>query len=1011
MTSTEHRSNKSLHYNNCLWLLAALIGLFSIASQGGQPAGTVIIQPREGSWAETLAAKEVRRYIYLRTGQVLPIQATDQAPSDRSAIVIARKDRLVLQRYRAESRKHELQPESYLIKTLHGPQSTVPGGMSLLLVGGDDTGVLYGAYRLAEALGVRFYLHGDVIPDQQVKWQLPELDELSKPLFALRGIQPFHDFPEGPDWWDRDDYLAVIGQLPKLRMNFIGLHTYPEGRPNAEPTVWIGMTGNFDAKGAVQSSYPSSYQNTLRGNWGYQAEKTGGFVYGSAQLFERDNYGPEVMYGAMPQPSDDNQCNLVFNRTAAMLHDAFSFAHQLGVKTCVGTETPLVTPKQVQERIQTAGAKPGDPTIVQELYTGLFRRATRAYPLDYYWFWTPEDWTWSGTKDEAVKATMDDLFAAIAAHKEVQPAFALATCGWVLGPQQDRALFDKRLPKNIAVSCINREVGKTPVEPGFAEVHDRGKWAIPWLEDDPALTSPQLWVGRMRRDAADALRYGCNGLMGIHWRTRVLAPNIAALAQAAWNQKPWIESYKPEPPPPKEPQKPGPIGGMVAAFPNNPIAETDDPILYQTVRYGVAGYHLPASNGMCKVTLKFCEPHYGAAGKRVFDVKLQGQTVLTNLDIFARVGKNRALDFTFDNINVTNGWLRIDFLSRVEFPCIAAIDVEGTAFRTKINCGGPAYRDYAADAPSAEPAKQIYAEAKDFYDDWARHEFGDDAGRKAAAIFARVDCKLPVPSVWTDGPGGIQPDSRPWDQVRTNYAFVDEFLALRHLVKGAGSLERYQYWASTFEYLRNIAELNCAWGDYNRALDRTRSETDPGRQKALARELALPARITVVRLTRSLFSHLLATVSTTGEMGTVANWNQHNLPAVLLKPGEGLAKFLGRSLPAEAEPDSVYAGDLRVIVPTKRSSVAVNEPLNLKIIILSQKAPTDAALYWRPLGTGKFNKEAVYRSNRGVYTARIPGMKADFEYYVKVQAEGKEPVYFPPSAPKISQTVVVGEGY
>ena len=29
-------------------------------------------------------------------------------------------------------------------------------------------GTLYGAYRLAEHLGVRFYLHGDVVPDEQI---------------------------------------------------------------------------------------------------------------------------------------------------------------------------------------------------------------------------------------------------------------------------------------------------------------------------------------------------------------------------------------------------------------------------------------------------------------------------------------------------------------------------------------------------------------------------------------------------------------------------------------------------------------------------------------------------------------------------------------------------------------------------------------------------------------------------------------------------------------------------
>jgi hypothetical protein len=216
-----------------------------------------------------------------------------------------------------------------------------------------------------------------------------------------------------------------------------------------------------------------------------------------------------------------------------MLRDAFGFARQLGVKTCVGTETPLTIPKLVQERLKAAGKDPASATVRQELYAGIFTRITRAYPVDYYWFWTPEGWTWEGTKEEQVKATVADLEAAIAAAKQVQAPFRLATCGWVLGPPTDRALFDTVLPKDVAVSCINRQVGMEPVEPGFAKISGRGKWAIPWMEDDPALTQPQLWAGRMREDAVDARRYGCNGLLGIHWRTRILAPNVAALAQAA----------------------------------------------------------------------------------------------------------------------------------------------------------------------------------------------------------------------------------------------------------------------------------------------------------------------------------------------------------------------------------------------------------------------------------------------------------------------------------------------
>ena len=155
-----------------------------------------------------------------------------------------------------------LQPQQYLLKTI--PLSSSDRKPVLLVVGGDAIGTLYGAYRLAEHLGVRFYLHGDVVPDGKISLTLPLLDERGEALFKTRGIQPFHDFPEGPDWWNTDDYKAIIAQLPKLRMNFIGLHTYPEGGVGPEPTVWIGLKDDVNPDGTVRFSSQSSYENTLR---------------------------------------------------------------------------------------------------------------------------------------------------------------------------------------------------------------------------------------------------------------------------------------------------------------------------------------------------------------------------------------------------------------------------------------------------------------------------------------------------------------------------------------------------------------------------------------------------------------------------------------------------------------------------------------------------------------------------------------------------------------------------
>ncbi|MEA3368455.1 MAG: hypothetical protein U9R68_10125, partial [Planctomycetota bacterium] len=486
-----------------MWIV---LGGAGIARGADAPPPATIVISADASALEALAAREVRRYVYLRTGEVLPIVRPKALPESGNAIVVGAGppdvsealDEHVPQRVKQSLKKTVREPGAHALLTARPPGRTV-----VLIGGSSPIGTLYGAYRLAEHMGVRFYMHGDVVPDERTTVaalfkHLERLEEVNEPIFKTRGIQPFHDFPEGPDWWDADAYKAVIAQLPKMRMNFFGLHTYPEGGPNAEPTTWIGLPRDIGNGAAVKHSYPSSYQNTLRGNWGYKAKKTSQWTHGAANLFDRDAYGADVMRGLCPQPTKPEPCNELFGRVGEMLGEAFTFAHRLGVKTCVGTETPLKIPAKVQERLKALGKDPKDPKVMQELYEGIFRRITQAYPLDYYWFWTPEGWTWRGPKQEQVDATLADLGAALAAHKQVEAGFTLATCGWVLGPPEDRALFDEHLPKAMPMSCINRQVGKSPVEPGFADVRGRPKWAIPWLEDDPNLLAPQLWAGRMR---------------------------------------------------------------------------------------------------------------------------------------------------------------------------------------------------------------------------------------------------------------------------------------------------------------------------------------------------------------------------------------------------------------------------------------------------------------------------------------------------------------------------------
>jgi hypothetical protein len=991
--------------------------IFSSVSAAWTSAGTpqAVVAAPEASFAERLAAREIRRYYFLRTGRLLPLTTwKDDFPAG-ALIVVGTKARPWLNSLVGDPQMKKdvaaLKSEEYLVKTLAAKDRQV-----LLVVGGDPIGTLYGAYRLAEALGMRFYLHGDVAPDVRLPAALPEVDLTGKPLFDRRGIQTYPDFAEGPDWWNADEYKLYLGQLPKLGMNFFGMHSYPECGAGPEPIIWVGPASEIGRGARVKASYPSRLFTTTvyPPGWGTTPTPTGEFSFGAADLFEVDSYGAEVM--RIPQPWNrmtPEECNAVFERVGLMLRDGFTFARKVGVKTCAGTETPLTIPTLLRQRLQAAGKNPSDPAVVQEIYEGMFRRIMQTYPLDYYWIFTSEDWTWNEVKQPQIDAVLADLRVMRAAYEEVKPPFTPAVTGWVLGPPQTPTLFDEVLPKSMPMSCINRQVGNTPIEPAFQRIHGRPKWANPWLEDDPGLTMPQLWAGRMRRDAADALAYGCSGLFGIIWRTEILGPNVSALAKAAWDQRGWNPEWDhPTPEPIRMPE--GVEGGDIGRFPHNSMAGTKDPPLYQVVRYNLKAYHLDVPDGVYTVTLKFCEPAYQEKGKRVFGVKLQGKTVIDRLDIFEKVGQNRALDYTFPEIAVTDGRLVIEFLPLVEFPAIAAIAVEGKTaeanqvFSRKINCGGSAYKDYAADLPLVGPTgKPRSLPADDFYADWARANFGPRAAAEIAAIFSRLDGRLPRPADWITGPGSIAPDARPWDLVAIDYLFVDELEDLAGKVEGPGNRQRFEYWLNVFRLLRTIAHVRCDWGQYNVVLERVKAEKDPAIQKKLARRALLPLREKLIASFAELHKHLLNSISTPGEMGNLANWQTQTLPVVLIKPGKELAQLLGEPLPPSAQPPQKYVGQPRLFVPTVRTCLLAGEPWKLKVIILGGN-PQDAALYWRPLGTGAYQKIPLQHVARAVYRVTLPSDAAqnDFEYYLRATV-GNRTLLYPATAPVLNQTVVV----
>lgn len=955
--------------NTLLQLVVCLVS--GTAASAGEVR---VVCPQDATPRERLAAAEIVRYVYLRTGDRPTV---GDAGGEGRAIVLARDA--------AKLGPHQFELQS--------------DGTRISITGGDDLGVLYGAYRFVETLGVRFYLHGDVVPDERLAaW--PVVHETGKPLFRLRGLNPWGSHPFGFDAWATDNYKALFTQLAKMRMNFLGLHCYPEGHPYAEPTVWLGTRGDFDQQGRVTFSYPAHYFNTLvKGVWGpLLPKKTSDFSCGGALLFEDDAWAPEVMRGHCPVPETPAACNELFNRMAAQFRDAFGFARTLGVKTCIGTEAPMIMPQALRERLRQQGKRADDPATVREVYEAVFRRIAASHPLDYFWLWTPEGWTWGGNKPEQYAATVADVRLAAEALQNSGAPFQLATCGWVLGPQHDRAAFDKDLPKNVPMSAISRHLGWTEVDQAFGRIQGREKWAIPWFESDErhGLAAMQLFAGRMRRDAADALAYGCTGLMGLQWRTDILSPNVAALAQAAWDQSGW----NPRPgqlPADTAPPVEGPLGGHIANYPGRKIVNTSDAPLYQTCRYAMDGYNLKMPNGRYRVTLKFCEPHFDAAGQRIGDFKLQGRTVAENLDIFARVGKFAALDLAFDDIDVTDGWLRLGVEATTSLPCISAIVVEGPAAARQINCGGPAYRDYAADDQVLAVEKRRSLPCDDFYADWAQAHFGTAAGGDIGRVFAAVDGRLPISVSGGCPSGSLRADPKPWAEVAPNYACIAELEQLRPRVPGPGNRARFDWWLNAFRYHRALHQVRCTLGEFDRLLKEKKTEAALEKYKEL---LALDG---------ATYRWLLATVDSPGGLAMVVNFENHVhfWPLVVAEPAKRLETALGRPLPPDCQPPRDYQGEPRIVVPTVRSLVSQEERLTVKFIVLDNQPAKSATLAWRPLGQGEFRDVPAERVARAVYRVALPPAAESFEYRLTAETAAGRQLVWPPTAPTLPQTVVV----
>jgi hypothetical protein len=130
------------------------------------------------------------------------------------------------------------------------------------------------------------------------------------------------------------------------------------------------------------------------------------------------------------------------------------------------------------------------------------------------------------------------------------------------------------------------------------------------------------------------------------------------------------------------------LGGNALVRTTNPARENNsiapDMAVYASERWGHFSYAVPVAEGRYRLTLKFCEGHYGkrntgtgGPGSRVFDVYCNGVALLRNFDIIKEAGgEGRPIDRTFSAIRPNaQGKILLTFVPVVGMACVNGIEV------------------------------------------------------------------------------------------------------------------------------------------------------------------------------------------------------------------------------------------------------------------------------------------------------------------------------------------------
>jgi len=412
------------------------------------------------------------------------------------------------------------------------------------LHGQSEQALLYAVFDFLERQGAVFGIDGEYYPlDAPHTLQMPPIGQpwVGAPRFGVRGLLPWPDFLNCISVYNREDWRAYLESMLRMRLNTLGIHVY------GQEDQWAESFLSFEYGGVGHISY---LDTTASDRWGYLPQRTSRYGMSAAQYFDDEIFGADSTRRARGPWEAAEMAQQVWR-------EAFGYAAQLGIRVGVGFE-PYRVPEEIRRacppEVRTEDVydfhgrthrieriDPNSRTARHILETRL-AQLLEAYPsVHYIYLWEDEFMNWA-SQHHNVELPVTPFVQAYDFLRRHAPDKRLVLAGWG-GVVRHFPAFHRALPEEIIFAALNDQVGWDPVHEVFGQLGDRERWPIPWLEDDPAMWFPQFHVHRFANDLKLAEQYGCQGVLGIHWRHRIVDPTATYMARRFWNQAETPQSH------------------------------------------------------------------------------------------------------------------------------------------------------------------------------------------------------------------------------------------------------------------------------------------------------------------------------------------------------------------------------------------------------------------------------------------------------------------------------------